>query len=103
MDIKERLVFIILCYLLWSSYLFLNKNILTQCPRNMFNYSQSRLANDLHVTNTQDEYTSTKIYNTFYFILNKIPLYKTKKCLDFNFNTLIQIWIKIFNLPKKKN
>ena len=73
-------------------------------PRNMFNYSQScYLDKKFLISDTKYNSTSyTKIYNTIYFIMNKFPLYKTKKYLDLNFNTLIQIWIKTFNLQKKK-
>ena len=79
-----------------------------QAPRNIFNYSQSRKSSYLYkkflISDTKYNSTSyTKIYNTIYFIMNKFPLYKTKKYLDLNFNTLIQTWIKTFNLQYNKN
>ena len=75
----------------------------SQGPRNTFNYSQSSyLDKEFMISDTKYNSTSyTKIYNTIYFIINKFPLYKTKKYLDLNFNTLIQTWIKNFNLEKK--
>ena len=50
------------------------------------------------------KYNSTsyiKYIIKYIFIINKFLLYKTKKYLDLNFNTLIQTWIKNFNLEKK--